>query len=301
MINMTRYSRLRDTTCASPNRGGQRISKRARRDATAVGKPLVFLQAADEANTITENEIFARMLNVVNIHKTGHMHGVLPAHEGMRVRLTQKFNSTAGLVQEQKGTIVCFVFDADDADRYAATGAGELFRPRRLPAGIWLQLDEFEASPISADVKGLLTGDTAEKLAKVFFLPAVQDSFSWTSSQTHVITRHGFTLTHAHYLTSTASQGFTIKTGVTIDCARLPPTGQQGMHDDSWWFHLYVMFSRATRMQDMLLLRPPPKEFLDRGPPARIVEALAKFEAKRLRSEREALKLAADLGIELPM
>jgi hypothetical protein len=278
-----------------------RISRRARRDSRALGKPLVFLQAADEVSTITDNEVFARMLNVVNIHKTGHMHGVFPAHEGMRVRLTQKYNATAGLVQEQKGTIICFVFNEEDSGQYAATGAGEMFRPRCLPAGIWLQLDDFSSSPIHGDVRGLLTGDEAEKQAKgLFFLPVMEDTFSWRSSENHAITRYGFTLTHANYLTSTAAQGFTIRLGVAIDCARLPPQGLQGLHDDFWWFHLYVMFSRATRMQDMLLLRPPTKEFLERGPPGHIVRALAKFETKRLNTEREAIRQAAHLGFELP-
>ena len=72
------------------------------------------------------------------------------------------------------------------------------------------------------------------------------------------------------------------------------------MHEDFWWFHFYVMFSRATRMQDMIVFLPPPMEFFERGPPARIVEALAKFDAKRVRSDREAPKLAEDIGIKLP-
>ena len=45
----------------------------------------------------------------------------------MRVRLTQKYNATAGIVQEQRGTIVCFVFPEDDAARYKHAGPGEPF------------------------------------------------------------------------------------------------------------------------------------------------------------------------------
>lgn len=259
------------------------------------------------------------MLNVVNTHNTGHMHGVLPAHEGMRVRLTQKLNATAGLVQGQIGTIVHFVFQDDDAVRYKATAAGELFRPRYLPAGIWLQLDDFEGSPIHAEVADLVRADDEvddgapgpsmplwwamqqEKRAKgLFYLPAMETTFSWRSTEMHEVTRQGFTLTHAHYLTSTAAQGHTIRTGVNIDCARLPPQGQTGMRDDIWWFHLYVMFSRATRMSDMLLLRPPPRELLERGPPAGIAAALARFEAKRVATEQEAVDLANKLGFLLP-
>jgi len=72
------------------------------------------------------------------------------------------------------------------------------------------------------------------------------------------------------------------------------------MKDDTWWFHLYVLFSRATRMQDLLLLRPPPKELLDKGPPQSIVSALQQFEAKRLTSVAEAEAFALRVGIEVP-
>ena len=144
-------------------------------------------------------------------------------------------------------------------------------------------------------------GEGAAELAKgLFYLPNLRAEFDWRSSQTHVVARYGFALTHQNYLTSTASQGVTIREGVTIDCARIVDRGQQGMSDETWWFHLYVMFSRATRMRDMLLLRPPSREYLERGPPPRIVKALAKFGAKRACTEQEAIELARELGISVP-
>ena len=103
------------------------------------------------------------------------------------------------------------------------------------------------------------------------------------------------------YLTSTAAQGHTIRTGVTIDCARVPPQGQQGMSEDTWWFHLYVMLSRATRMSDMLLLRPPPRDLLERGPPEAIATALETFEKKIEQCTEHAERLAALLGFTLPL
>ena len=57
-----------------------------------------------------------------------------------------------------------------------------------------------------------------------------------------------------------ASQGQTIRAGVTIDCDGNEP---RGTSDDEWWLNLYVMFSRVTRMADMLLLRPPPRQLLE--------------------------------------
>ena len=96
------------------------------------------------------------------------------------------------------------------------------------------------------------------------YTPVVAE-FPWRSSETHTVRRTGFPLTHAHYLTSTASQGQTIRTGVTIDCARIEPQGARGTKDAEWWLHLYVMFSRATCLADMLLLRPPPRALLEKG------------------------------------
>ena len=57
------------------------IPQRAKRDALGLGVPLVFLQAVDECNSI-DRSAAQRLLNVPNIHKTGHMHGAFPSHVG---------------------------------------------------------------------------------------------------------------------------------------------------------------------------------------------------------------------------
>ena len=124
---------------------------------------------------------------------------------------------------------------------------------------------------------------------------------SWeTSSEAHSVKRFGFMLTHAHYLTTTASQGQTIRAAVTIDCGRNEPQGQRGTTDDEWWLNLYVMFSRVTRMADMLLLRPPPRTLLERGPPASVREALQRFEKTERDTVADAVLLAQRFGILLP-
>ena len=133
----------------------------------------------------------------------------------------------------------------------------------------------------------------------LFCLEPLEQTFSWKSTQTHSIKRQGFPLTHEAFLTSTAAQGNTLRKGVTIDCARMPTQGDRGMNEDHWWFHLYVMFSRPTRMSDMLLLRPPPRDLLERGPPESIREALRLFDQKIQVSEHEAARLAHAFGIPL--
>ena len=108
-------------------------------------------------------------------------------------------------------------------------------------------------------------------------------------------------LTHANYLTLTASQGQTLRKGVTIDCARNEPEANgRGTSDDEWWLNLYVMFSRVTRMDDMLLLRPPPRELLERGPPVSVREALRRFERVDAQTVEGALRKAHELGLFVP-
>ena len=255
------------------------ITRRARRDARVLGVPLVFLQAADECQTL-DKVAYSRLLNVTNIYKTARIHGVFASHIGMRVRFTGKFSAAYGLVQEQKATIVSFIFHEDDDRRYRETAAGEIFRPRRMPTGVWLEVDQVDDLPAWESLKDYVP---EEKLARgLFCMPLMDDTFTWeTSNVAHTVKRIGFMLTHANYLTINASQGQTIRAKVTIDCARAEPQGSRGMSDDEWWLNLYVMLSRVTRMEDMLLLRPPPRTLVERGPPASVRRALQRFDKSR--------------------
>ena len=119
----------------------------------------------------------------------------------------------------------------------------------------------------------------------------MEATFTWeASSEAHSV----------NSLTTTASQGQTIRAAVTIDCARNEPQGQRGTSEDAWWLNLYVMFSRVTRMDDMLLIRPPPRELLERGPPVSVRDALKRFESTELDTVADAVLLAQRLGITLP-
>ena len=73
------------------------------------------------------------------------------------------------------------------------------------------------------------------------------------------------------------------------------------MRDEDWWLHLYVMFSRATCMEDMLLLRPPPRELLENYPPANVRRALGRFSKKIAEGTRAAEKLAMEFCIHVPV
>ena len=120
--------------------------------------------------------------------------------------------------------------------------------------------------------------------------------FKWRSSQAYEVTRYQFAMTHAMIRTSTAAQGQTLKGGVVIDCAK----HDDGIDDDTWWLHLYVMLSRATQMQDMLLVRPPPAKVLFGGPPKELSAQLATLARRTAACRSDARRLAAELGFPLP-
>jgi hypothetical protein len=303
------------------------IPKRAQLDARKLGKPLVFLQCVDEAGGMDDATAW-RFLNQFNIYNTGKMHGVLPVHEGMRLRLTEKVDADMGLVQEAVGTVIEIVFHPADQAVYENMPAGSIFRPDHLPAGIWLRMDGYNKCPtweeflphvqvpvgelslnslsapkhrsaeddsefseitafchasgvcpqpnaddsqekqlavalarITADGKlghcdvetlreACQHGQNVKAAKSMFFLPAMETQVDFSSTDKYTIRRCGFQASHAQFLTSTASQGQTLRAGVTIDCARVPKQGnkREGMDDDTWWLHLYVMFSRATRV-----------------------------------------------------
>ena len=199
------------------------ITRRARRDARKLGVPLVFLQASDESQSVSA-DAYARLLNVANIYNAGRIHGVLPVHVGMRVRFAGKFNGAYGLVQEQRATVVDFVFHEEDVPRYQSTGPGGLFRPKRLPTGLWLQVDGFAESPSWASIQAHVPD---EKLARgLYCMPLMESTFSWEAAgEAHSVKRYGFMLTHAHYLTVTASQGQTIRAAVALTVHALSRKG----------------------------------------------------------------------------
>ena len=144
-----------------------------------------------------------RFLHQLNPHKTGQIHGILPVHVGMRLRLLAKFDADKGLVQETTCTVVDFELHEQDRLLYDATAPGELFHPNFLPAGFWVSVDNYDKCPIwesfaeafgdgsnSYDLVGpgpslvLSRQVMKEKLAKsMWFLPAMETTVTFSSTQ----------------------------------------------------------------------------------------------------------------------
>jgi hypothetical protein len=73
-------------------------------------------------------------LTITNIHNTGHLHGILPLHVGMKVRLTAKLCASRGLVPDAEGTVVAMVcFTTPSGNNECVT--------REVPDAAWVRMD----------------------------------------------------------------------------------------------------------------------------------------------------------------
>ena len=87
-----------------------------------------------------------------------------------------------------------------------------------------------------------------------------------------------------------------MRDGVIIDCGR-QEGGAHPKEDDDWWLDLYVMLSRATRLECLLLMRAPDLSFFAKGHPKTLRTQLDKFAARTNASRKKALQIAEELGL----
>ena len=226
---------------------------------------------------------------------TGGMHGILPVHWGMHVRLLEALSINDGLVKDAEGEIVEVVvnpLDQDLVDDARASGS-RLIYLRHLPLGFWVLMSKYRSAPFVSHLQdfddGLIDSNTR---SLVFIEPRTSDAFNFRDFR---VTRTGFALSHARVITATACQGRTMHAGVIIDAGR-HEIGETRKEDDDWWLDLYVMLSRATRLEDLVVIRAPPADFLLRGPPATLKSQLQKLATRVTGCRKDAAKVARELG-----
>ena len=274
------------------------MTMRAQRDAAALATPLILVQAADAAVPPMEKRAGAKLLNQPNPKDTGGMHGMLAVHLGMRIRLLQALDHENGLVKDAEGDIVNVVvnpLDQIDFDAAIEQGIPQVYL-RHVPLGFWVRFDKYSRAPFGkhlCDCDPSLTPDRTASL--VFIEPTTSAAFKWRE---YTVTRTGFPFSHGRVVTSTACQGWTLHAGVVIDCGR-HVGGNTPKDDDDWWLDLYVMLSRATRLEDLLLVRAPSSDFLLRGPPPDIRRQLVRFASRTKACRKSAEKLADEIGFRI--
>jgi hypothetical protein len=184
--------------------------------------------------------------------------------------------------------------DQGTYDEALALGAGMVYL-KRPPLGIWLRMEKYRHAPFAKKLwqhDQRLPREQTQHL--VFLEPRTSDPFIFRE---YTVTRTGWAVSHARVVTSTACQGRTMRQGVIIDCGR-HESGSTLKEDDDWWLDLYVMLSRATRLDDLLLMRAPELSFFLSGPPKSLKKQLQGFARRTERCRKTALQLARELGLD---
>ena len=263
-----------------------------------IAEPLCTqIMMGNSANIMSPSDVAAKLMNKSSPMETGSMHSILGVHVGMYVRLLEALDLEKGLVKDAEGEVVHIAVNPlDQAEVDAARAAGqEQIYLRHLPLGFWIKMKKYKAAPICKQLAredASLVPTLTESL--LFLEPRMAKPFMFRG---HRVSRTGFACSHGRVVTSTACQGRTMKHGVVLDCGR----HEGGTHPkelDDWWLDLYVMLSRATSLNDLLLLRSPPSSFLLRGPPAFLRQQLEIFTSRTEACRISAVELARELGFE---
>jgi len=293
--------------------------ERSVRDAQELDVPLYFSQACDKlpgsgsafkSSDQEQQRINREILLEVNVHNTGHLHGILPVHVGMKMRLLTKLSAADGLVNERLCTVVKIVPHEDefDQDRPVPTHFTRV-QLKYMLRGIWASFDDLEDAPLAKDMLAYVNcadqGDEkATEEAKDFagglvYVQLEQAHFTMKEGSYRglAVTRWQFPLTHAMVRTAMSSQGLTFPDGVVADLRR-----QGGMTDDIWWLNVYVMLSRATSLSNLLLvgLTNKVKELLEAGPPEYVKKKIQTLQRKAASTQKRAEEKAKELNFTLP-
>ena len=277
------------------------IQERSHRDAKKLNVPLFCLQAADQRCSFKskkhDDQVLHSLLSVPNIHKTGKLAGMLLIHEGMQVRLSDVLDPTSGLVKDLVGQVVSVKLRSHDEERLRNLPPGyQFFVPDFIPEGIWVEFAKYKKAPllpyIEQDIRhhGQLKDDQRkdflQKAKSMVFVEIASSSFNIDikiGEQTHnlQVVRWQFPLTHRMVRTAYSCQGLTLDGGVIVDLRR-----GGGLQDEDWWLNIYVMLSRARRLDNIILLgfSKQVEDLLKKGPPQRLHDIMGQLRKKAVKT-----------------
>ena len=235
--------------------------------------------------TPKEKEHFqADMLRQCTLRKVKNLPGVLPLYRGMQLLLYDKLCARLLLMNGCLCILEDIIFDENETPRMGAR-AGDPILLDYLPTHLLLRAvdaswtlpdDHLPSLPDDVDRKGL------------FLLPRVTDYWTYSVPQGEGINvrRTHFKVVPADTRIVYAAQGEGFE-ACALDLER-PPRMSPEVH----WLSTYVMLSRATTLEGILLLRLCDRADLERRPPQYLLDELdrlATLETTSWTSARAAL------------
>ena len=218
---------------------------------------------------------------------------MLLVHEAMLVRLSDVLAPHCGLVKDKLARVVSVELHEHDKERLNKMPPGYCqFFPQYMAKGIWVQVLKYKDSPLSAHIMSDWpqpanddaqteeeTSDTSMARSMIF-IELLNAEFKCDinidgqQESVHVI-RWQFPLTHGMLRTAYSAQGLTLEGGVVVDLRRAG-----GLHNDDWWLAIYVMLSRARKLDNLIILgfTDQVEELLKRGPPVQLIKITKELE-----------------------
>ena len=206
-------------------------------------------------------------------------------HVSMIVRLSDVLAPGLGLVKDRLGKVLEVVLCESDQKRLDSLPTGYChFVPKFMAKGIWVQLQTYKHSPLSAHIMlDAELEDNGEETVEhkadksmadsVVFIELINANFKCDINidgalEIVDVLRWQFPLLHGMLRTAYAAQGLTLHGGVIVDLRRAG-----GLSDDDWWLAIYVMLSRARRLANMILVgfTGQVEDLLRRGPPTHLI------------------------------
>ena len=267
--------------------------ERAHRDARQLDVPLFCLQAADQRharkNKTIDKQLTHQLLTVPNPHRTGKLQGMLLVHENMIVRLSDVLAPHLGLVKDKMAMVVKVDLHHEDQERLRHREAGFChFVPEYMAKGIWVKLLKGKSSPMEDALLETWEGqfenvaDHTDDAKTLFFVALMHADFKidlkiGEENEKIEVIRWQFPLLHGMLRTAYSAQGLALDGGVLVDLRRAG-----GLEEDDWWLAIYVMLTRARKLENLILLgmTDQVEDLLRRGPPAYLRELTDKLEAK---------------------
>ena len=162
------------------------------------------------------------------------------------------------------------------------------FVPEYMAKGIWVKLFKGKFLPMEDALLETWEGqfenvaDHTDDAKTLFFVELMYADFKidlkiGEENEKIKVFRWQFPLLHGMLCAAYSMQGLTLDGGVLVDLRRAG-----GLEDDNWWLAIYVMLTRARKLENLILLgmTAQVEDLLRRGPPAYLRELTDKLEAK---------------------
>ena len=271
---------------------GRLMQYRVIRDARIAKEMLIYIQAVDKVSGALSDVEWDKLLSEVSLSKTKNRMTFLGVFKGMRVRLMAKVSVQHLLMQDAVGTVVGIEFHDDE------------FKDFRDD---WRRNSEHEAwvrgyaylKYMPKSIHVLFDGCTVDVGFGVGVVVLEPTSATW-DFLTHDVTEAGrkprminvdrlqFAVAPEKIRTAQSGQGM----GMGALTAMLDKNHGQDL--DQWWFHVYVILSRARHIGHLLLYGLPPKSLFERGPPTWLIDCLKEFEPRLLETGERSASLLRD-------